>query len=66
MQVVLNGEPREIPDNLSLEALVGHLQLKAERVAIERNREIIKRERWSEVQVAPGDELEIVHLVGGG
>lgn len=66
MQVVLNGEPREIPDNLSLEALVGHLQLKVERVAIERNREIIKRERWSEVQVAPGDELEIVHLVGGG
>lgn len=66
MQVVLNGEPREIPDNLSLEALVGYLQLKVERVAIERNREIIKRERWSEVQVAPGDELEIVHLVGGG
>lgn len=66
MQVVLNGERREIPDNLSLEELLAYLKLKNERVAIEHNREIIKRELWGEVKVQSGDELEIVQFVGGG
>lgn len=66
MQVTINGEARQIPDHLNLQELLGHLNLGAERVAIERNREIIKRERWSAVQVQAGDQLEIVHLVGGG
>lgn len=66
MQVTINGEARQIPDNLSLQQLLGHLNLSAGRVAIEHNREIIKRERWPTVQIEAGDQLEIVHLVGGG
>ena len=66
MQVVLNGERREIPDNLTLEKLLEHLKLKRERVAVERNREIVKREDWPQVKVQPGDQLEVVHFVGGG
>ena len=66
MQVTVNGEPRELPDNLSLQELLQHLQLDAERVAVEHNREIIKRDRWASVRVRAGDQLEIVHLVGGG
>jgi sulfur carrier protein len=66
MQVVINGEGREIPDNLSIEELLRHLQLRTERVAVERNREIVKRERWGAVQLQEGDRLEIVHFVGGG
>jgi len=64
--VVLNGEKREVPENLSLKELLRFLNLKEERVAIERNREIIKSEAWEQVRVEPGDQLEIVQFVGGG
>lgn len=66
MQVTLNGEPCELPDNLTLQELLQRLQLDAGRVAVEHNREIIKRDRWASVRVRAGDHLEIVHLVGGG
>ena len=66
ISVVLNGEKREVPENLSLKELLRFLSLKEERVAIERNREIIKREAWEQVRVEPGDQLEIVQFVGGG
>jgi len=66
MQVVINGEGREVPDNLSIEELLRHLKLRTGRVAVERNREIVKRERWGAVQLQEGDRLEIVHFVGGG
>lgn len=66
MQVTINGEARDIPEKLSLRQLLQHLQLDPERVAIERNRHIVKREQWAQVTVEGGDQLEIVHLVGGG
>ena len=66
MQVTVNGEPCELPDNLTLQELLQHLQLKADRVAVEHNREIVHRDRWASVRVRAGDQLEIVHLVGGG
>src|SRR3972149_5566585 len=66
MQVTLNGESRELPDNLTLQDLLQRLQLDADRVAVEHNREIIKRDLWASVRVQAGDQLEIVHLVGGG
>ena len=64
--VVLNGENREVPENLNLKELLRFLGLKEERVAIERNRGIIKREAWEQVRVEPGDQFEIVQFVGGG
>ena len=66
MQVTLNGEPRELPDGLTLQDLLQHLQLDARTVAVEHNREIVHRDRWASVRVQAGDNLEIVHLVGGG
>lgn len=66
MQVVINGEDQDIPEGLTLEKLVKHLRLEGGRVAIERNREIVKRELWDRVRVEPNDQLEIVHFVGGG
>ncbi|MGH9579224.1 MAG: sulfur carrier protein ThiS [Terriglobales bacterium] len=66
MTLTINGEPRAVPDGLTLNALVAHLGMKGDRVAIERNREIVSRDRWSEVVLAEGDRLEIVHFVGGG
>ena len=42
------------------------LGVKADRVAIELNRDIVPRDRWAETQLKEGDRLEIVHFVGGG
>jgi thiamine biosynthesis protein ThiS len=66
MTVTINGERRDIPDGLSVSTLLEHLGMKSERVAIERNLDILPRARWAETQVQPNDNFEIVHLVGGG
>ncbi len=66
----INGEPRTFPDpapaHLTLAALIESLNMKPDRVAVELNREIVPRDRWSETLLKDGDRLEIVHFVGGG
>jgi len=64
--VVINGERREVPDGLTVEAMLAHLGMTAGRVAIERNLEILPRAQWSETRIQPNDRFEIVHFVGGG
>ena len=66
MKITINGELREIPDGLSVAALLQHLEMTAERVAIERNLDILPRAKWQATAVQPDDRFEIVHLVGGG
>ena len=66
MTVTINGEVREVPAGLSVAGLLAHLGIHADRVAIERNLELLPRVRWPETAVEPGDLLEIVHFVGGG
>ncbi len=66
MTLIINGEPRAVPEGLTLTALVAHLGMNGDRVAIEHNREIVARDRWSAVVLTEGDRLEIVHFVGGG
>jgi thiamine biosynthesis protein ThiS len=66
MMVEINGEPRQFKDVLTLAALVESLGMKPDRVAVERNREIVPRDQWLATQLAEGDQLEIVHFVGGG
>ncbi|HEV2492694.1 MAG TPA: sulfur carrier protein ThiS [Terriglobia bacterium] len=66
MSIQLNGESREVPDGLTLAALVEWLKLPSDRVAVEHNLEIVPRGRWLETPVRAGDRLEVVHFVGGG
>jgi thiamine biosynthesis protein ThiS len=66
VQIVVNGETREVPAGLEVSALLSHLGLPADRVAIERNLEILPRSQWVKTAVQTGDRFEIVHLVGGG
>jgi sulfur carrier protein len=66
IQIVVNGETREVPQGLGVVSLLSHLGLPADRVAIERNLEILPRAQWLSTVVHPGDRFEIVHLVGGG
>lgn len=66
MTITINGERREVPDGLSVAALLDHLNMTRDRVALERNLEILPRAQWSVTQVQTDDSFEIVHFVGGG
>jgi sulfur carrier protein len=66
MEVTVNGSRRDVPDGLSVRALVEHVGLTEGPVAVEINGAIIPRARHAEHPVAPGDVVEIVHFVGGG
>jgi len=64
--IMLNGEPRTLAAETTIAALVENLALPAGRVAVERNREIAVKSSWTDVVLVEGDEVEIVHFVGGG
>ena len=66
MRIVINGELRAVPPNLTLLQFIHFLQLDPERVAVEMNRRIIKRDAWPETVLEEGTTLEIVQFVGGG
>lgn len=66
IHVTVNGESREVPADLVVDALLTHLGLRQDRVAIERNLEILPRPQWLTTAVQAGDRFEIVQLVGGG
>ena len=66
MHIQLNGENREIPDNSSAQELVALLGLADKRLAMELNREIVPRSRYADTRLHEGDQVEIVHAIGGG
>lgn len=66
MEIVLNGEHRYVPDGATLAALIETLGLKPELVVAQRNSDIVERDQFPQTRLAPGDELELVHVVGGG
>jgi sulfur carrier protein len=66
MRVQINGESRDFSTALPLSSLIEQLGMKADRVAVELNRNIVPRAQWPETQVSEGDRLEIVQFVGGG
>jgi sulfur carrier protein len=66
LTLTLNGEACTFPGRLSVAALIAHLGLETRKVAVERNLEIVPRSRYAETWLAAGDQLEIVHFIGGG
>jgi sulfur carrier protein len=66
MQVKLNGEPREIPEGMTVASLLGHLGVKAPRVAVEVNEAVVTKDRYDACELRAGDAVEIVAFVGGG
>ena len=68
MKLHINGEERSFDSQtpFTLAALVDLLGMKSDRVAVELNRDIVPRDRWSGTVLNDGDRLEIVQFVGGG
>ena len=66
LTIEVNGEPRRVSAGLSIAAILAELGLDPQKVAVERNRDVVTRSSLSEVTVEDGDQYEIVHFVGGG
>jgi thiazole synthase len=66
ISIRVNGEHRRIAEGLTIAELAAELGLEATKVAVERNLEVVPRSTLANVKVEDGDELEIVHFVGGG
>ena len=66
MQIILNGDQLELTDGSNLSQLINKLNLTGKRLAIEVNREIIPKSEHDEHTLQEGDQVEIVHAIGGG
>ena len=66
VQIQLNGEAQELGEGTTLQGLVEQLSLAPERLAVELNREVVRRADWPSAVLSEGDRVEIVHFVGGG
>lgn len=69
MQLVINGKKRDFPALSSaskISDLITALELKTDRVALEHNGTIIRRDAWPDTRINSGDKFEVVHFVGGG
>lgn len=66
MDVVINGERKQITAGVTLLELLKELELDPRAVVVEHNRKIVRRVGLSDVTVRDGDAIELVHFVGGG
>lgn len=66
MKIIVNGDPRDVPDGYTAGKLVEALELTGRRIAMEVNQEIVPRSSYAEHVLQSGDRIEIVHAVGGG
>jgi thiamine biosynthesis protein ThiS len=66
MTIFINGEARELDDGLTVAAMLDALRLPKQRVAIELNRRVVRKQEWESTAVSDNDRIEVVHFVGGG
>ena len=66
IEVTVNGEPRSVPDDLTVEGLLHWLEIEPGRVAVELNRAIVRQGDWTTTKVEADAQIEIVQFVGGG
>ena len=66
MKVVINGETKEIAENFNLIELLKHFSLPDERIAVELNKEVVRKKDWENIKINDADKIEIIHFVGGG
>jgi thiamine biosynthesis protein ThiS len=66
VRIQVNGEFREVKENISLSELIASLSLKADQLAIELNQNVVRRAQWQSTVLQTDDKIEIVHFVGGG
>ena len=66
MTITVNGEAKDIARQINLSELLELLALPSERIAIELNREVVRKKDWANITLKDADRIEVVHFVGGG
>ena len=66
MNIQLNGEQREIQDGMSVAALLRHLEIRIDQVAVEINMEIMDKSGFESRLLQAGDQVEVMSFIGGG
>lgn len=66
MVIQINGKDSEVAADISVAQLLEHLEIRPGRVVVELNAEVVSRDALGDTQLKDGDEVEIVHFVGGG
>lgn len=66
IKATINGRQEELEQSLSIWAFVKSLPVKSRFVAVAKNGEVVPRERWREADIAEGDVIEVVRMIGGG
>ncbi len=66
MNITLNGEKKEVPDGITVPGLLDFLKIQHQRVAVELNREIVKKDAFSSTAIKEGDSIEVVSFMQGG
>lgn len=66
IEITLNGERKQVPGGLAVDALLKHLQIDETRIAVEVDRNIVRKRDWSSTRVQSGAQVEVVQFVGGG
>ena len=66
IDIRLNGEIKKIETDVTLDRLLDLFSLPRQRVAIELNRSVVRRNDWPEITINNGDTIEVIHFVGGG
>ena len=66
MTIILNGQKKDVPDGITVLGLLEHLNIQQQRVAVERNEEIVRKALYAETIIGEGDSLEVVSFMGGG
>ena len=64
--IVLNGEKKEIESEVTLDQLLDLFSLPKQRVAVERNKEVVRKSDWPSTPIRESDVIEVIHFVGGG
>ncbi|HBW47043.1 TPA: thiamine biosynthesis protein ThiS [bacterium] len=66
MKIIVNGQAKNISEGIVLSSLLDDLKIDRERIAVEINLEIIKKDRYDSLKLVEGDRIEILQFVGGG
>ncbi len=66
MNIVVNGEKKNIENQLNLRELLEKLDLPNERIAVELNKQVVRKKDWNATEINEADNIEIIHFVGGG
>ncbi len=66
IKIIINGIAQEIPNEVNIIELLESFSLPKERIAIELNKQVVRKKDWENIKITDADRIEVIHFVGGG